>query len=123
MGLNLTHTKIKALLDGVTTISCYPVFVPVTATYPAIAYYMTGLARDIQSNLNETTISLSSYTILIASKSFSESQDLAQDIVNKLDQYADEDFLLILVEDAADEYDPEQGLFIKSLQITTRFKE
>lgn len=123
MALKLTHTKLKGLLDATTGLRAYPIYIPETAQFPAIAYSMTGLSRDIQSNLSQTTISMATYAVHVAAPDFSATQALAQKLIDKLDQYADQEFLLVLIEDAADDFDPEHGLFIKTLSVTTRFKE
>ncbi len=124
MALTLIHDQFKTLLDDITSLDSYPVYIPETVTtYPAICYSMESVARDTDSNQNGTTISAHVFNVYLVASSFSEAQTITQNLLNRLDQHSDASFLLVLVEDAADEYDADRAVFIKTLTVTVRLKE
>ncbi len=124
MALTLAHTQLKGLLDTITGLPSYPVYIPDSvSTYPAICYSMESVARDIDSSQNHTTISAHVFNVYLVANTFSETQTLTQALIDKLDQHSDASFLLTLVEDVSDEYDANRDVFIKSMTITARIRE
>ncbi|EDM66144.1 hypothetical protein PE36_00065 [Moritella sp. PE36] len=123
MALTLIHPQFKTLIDNLTNLDSYPVYIPETAKYPAICYSMESVARDVDSNQNGTTISAHVFNVYLVAHEFSEAQLLTQNLISTLDQYSDSSFLLTLVEDVADEYDPDKDVFIKILTVTVRLRE
>ncbi len=123
MALTLFHSKFKAILDSLSGTQSYAVYIPESAGYPAIAYALTGLSRDIESNLANTTVSAHVYNVFIVDTTFTAVQTLTQNIINTLDQYRDADVLLTLIEDVQDDYDGDRDLFIKNLTVSVRVKE
>lgn len=126
MAITLIHDQFKTLIDGITGIPSYPVYLPETSEMPAIVYSMESVSRDIESNLRNTTVSAHVFNVNLVATTFIESHQLAVNLLSQLDQYSDGNdgnFLLVLIEDATDSYDPDQQLFVKSLVVTVRIKE
>lgn len=126
MALTLVHEQFKNLIDSLTGESAYPVYIPENANLPAYMFSMESIARDIESNLKQSTISAHVFNVHIAAKSFTECFDLTQNLITGLDQHSDGPtgiFLLTLVEDGQDGYDPELEAFTISLVISVRVKE
>lgn len=126
MAITLIHNQFKVLIDSITKLPSYPVYLPETATLPAVTYSMESVSRDIESNLRNTTVSAHVFNVNLVANTFSECHELAIELMNQLDQYtegSEGDFLLVLIEDATDSYDPDQQLFVKSLVVTVRVKE
>lgn len=123
MALTLIHSEFRALLESITSLDVYPVLLPKDACFPSLVYSMSAISRDIESNLKNTTISAHVFNVFVVARTFRECHTITQQLLNVLDQYRDDAFLLTLVEDGSDEYDTEQSLYIKNLTVTVRVKE
>lgn len=123
MALTLVHQEFIALLATATDIDSYPVYIPEDRPLPAMAYRLDSIARDIESNLRGTTVTAHVYNVTIAAKKFKALQAEVQKVIDTLDQYTGGKFLLTLVEDASDEYDPDFEVFMTTIQISIRTRE
>lgn len=123
MALTLIHSEFKALIDEITGLDSDAVYIPESVPLPAMAYALDSISRDIQSNLRNSTISAHVFSVFIADTEFKTVQELAQSLIDSLDQYSDTHILLTLVTDCNDNYDASKEVFYKALTVTVRVRE
>lgn len=123
MALTLIHNEFKALIDSITGMKAYPLFIPKKANLPAICFEQEDLSRNADSNLRLTSLVDHRFTVTVAASDFRTCHDKMQLLINSLDQYSSGNINLTLVESVADGYDPEFEIFAKTALVAVRYKE
>lgn len=121
--MNLAHSEFRALLANKSGLNPYPVYIPETASFPACMYILTGVVRDPESVMNGVSISSHQYNVVVANKSFTDLQNIVAKIINGLEQYSDEHFIIVVIEDVADGYDPELDTYTSIIEVSFKIRE
>lgn len=112
-----------ATLNGLTgTIKVYPVLAPETAIAPFVVYQRTGTQRDLAVD-GPTGLIIASYRVDVYATSLKAAQNIADDIVVGLSQYASASFNYIRIENEFDASDlsGDPKLFRMIVEVDTHF--